>query len=80
MNKPMPNTARKLTLDRGFPSLPLRPALLMRVGPSQPISAKDWFLNITGVDLNRCPGCHQGSMILVGDLPAIRSRPRWDSS
>lgn len=30
-------------------------------------SAKDLPLNITGVDLSRCPNCHNGTMITVGD-------------
>ena len=37
-------------------------------------------LKITGVDLNRCPCCADGTMILVGNLPALPSGPRWDSS
>ena len=43
-------------------------------------SAKDVLLKITGVDLSRCPCCKQGTMIMVGELPAIAPSPRWDSS
>jgi hypothetical protein len=46
--------------------------------PNQP--AKDLLLKITGVDLSRCPHCHRGTMIVVGDLPRISNSPRWDSS
>jgi Putative transposase/Transposase zinc-binding domain len=43
-------------------------------------SAKDLLLKITGVDLTRCPCCHKGTMIVVGDLPALSNGLRWDSS
>jgi hypothetical protein len=43
-------------------------------------SAKDLLLKLTGVDLSRCPCCHQGTMITVGDLLASSSFPSWDSS
>ncbi|MPZ77584.1 MAG: hypothetical protein GEU77_13785 [Deltaproteobacteria bacterium] len=32
------------------------------------------------VDLTRCPCCHNGSMIVVGDLPPMSSPSQWDSS
>ena len=35
---------------------------------------------IIGVDLSRCPSCREGTMIVVGDLPALSSSPRVDSS
>lgn len=44
------------------------------------LSAKDRILKITGIDLNRCPCCGEGTMIFVGDLPALRHLPRRDSS
>jgi hypothetical protein len=44
------------------------------------LSAKDLLLKLTGLDLSRCPCCHEGTMINVGDLPAPLSLPRWDSS
>ena len=43
-------------------------------------STKDLLLKITGVDLTRCPCCHNGSMIVVGDLPPMSSSSQWDSS
>ena len=52
------------------PALPKSPILL----------AKDLLLKITGIDLSRCPCCHEGTMIVVGDLPALSISPRWDSS
>ena len=36
---------------------------------SHSISAKDLLLKFTGLDLSRCPCCHEGTMIVVGDLP-----------
>ena len=44
------------------------------------LSAKDFLLKLTGVDLSRCPSCLEGTMIAVGDLAASLSSPRWDSS
>jgi hypothetical protein len=38
------------------------------------------LLRITGIDLNRCPSCHNGTMIVVAELPPISSSSRWDSS
>lgn len=70
------NRSKKQTLARCRKLLDLDPAL-----PKFPIlSAKDWLTKITGVDLSRCPCCREGIMIVVGDLPALSSRPRWDSS
>jgi hypothetical protein len=48
--------------------------------PSSTLSAKDLLLKLTGVDLTRCPCCHKGTMITVGDLPRISNSPQWDSS
>ena len=45
---------------------------------SQP--ANVLLLKLTGVDLSRCPSCYEGTMIMVGDLPALSSLPPWDSS
>ena len=47
---------------------------------SQKESAKDVLLRITGFDLNRCPSCHNGTLIVVAALPPISSPSRWDSS
>jgi hypothetical protein len=70
------NRSKKQALARCRKLLDLDPAL-----PKFPIlSAKAWLMKITGVDLSRCPCCHQGTMIVVGDLPALSRVPRWDSS
>ena len=44
------------------------------------LPAKNLLLKLTGIDLSRCPCCHEGTMIAVGDLPASLSLFRWDSS
>ena len=70
------NRSKKQALAQCRKLLDLDPAL-----PKSPVlSAKDLLLRITGVDLSRCPCCHEGTMIAVGDLPAWSRRPRWDSS
>jgi hypothetical protein len=56
-----------LKIDATLPQIPNR-------------SAKELLLNLTGVDLSRCPCCNKGTMIVVGELPAVSSSPRWDSS
>ena len=43
-------------------------------------SAKDLLLRITGIDLSRCPSCHQGTMIVIAELPRTKSSSQWDSS
>ena len=70
------NRSKKHLLSRCRKLLDLDPAL-----PHCPTqSAKDLLLKITGVDLSRCPCCHEGTMIVVADLPALSNGPRWDSS
>jgi len=44
------------------------------------LSTNEWLVKITGGDLCRCPCCHKGTMIVVGDLPASSSVPHRDSS
>ena len=63
----LPQCRKLLGLDSALPHYPVE-------------SAKDLLLKITGVDLSRCPCCHTGTMIVVGDLPALSSGLRWDSS
>ena len=70
------NRSKKHLLPRCRKLLDLDPALPHR--PSE--SAKDLLLKITGFDLTRCPCCHNGTMIVVGDLPRISNSPQWDSS
>jgi hypothetical protein len=70
------NRAKKQALTRCHKLLDLAPAL-----PQPPQhSAKDLLLKITGIDLSRCPCCHEGTMIVLGDLPPSLSSHRWDSS
>ena len=40
-------------------------------------STQDLLLELTGVDLSRCPACKKGTMVIVAELPKLRS---WDSS
>jgi len=70
------NRSKKQALTQCRKLLGANPAPLQ--SPSE--SAKDLLLRITGIDLNRCPSCHNGTMIVVGELPPISSSPRWDSS
>ena len=63
----LPQCRKLLGLDSALPHYPVE-------------SAKDLLLKITGVDLSRCPCCHTGTMIVVGDLPALSSGLHWDSS
>ena len=63
----LPQCRKLLGLDSALPHYPVE-------------SAKNLLLKITGVDLSRCPCCHTGTMIVVGDLPALSSGLRWDSS
>ena len=70
------NRSKKQALAQCRNLLRLDPALPQRLDQS----AKDLLRKITGVDLSRCPCCHEGTMIVVGDLPALSISPRWDSS
>jgi hypothetical protein len=40
-------------------------------------SARDLLLELSGIDLSRCPRCQKGFMIVIGELPKVL---RWDSS
>jgi len=70
------NRAKKHALPQCRKLLGLNPAL--PESPSE--SAKDLLLRITGIDLSRCPSCHNGTMIVVAELPALLYSPQWDSS
>jgi len=70
------NRSKKQALAQCRKLLKLDPA--SHLSPKQ--SAKDLLLEITGIDLSRCPYCQKGTMILVGDLPPLSSSSRWDSS
>jgi hypothetical protein len=70
------NRSKKHALTQCRKLLGANPASLQN--PSE--SAKDLLLRITGIDLNRCPSCHNGTMIVVAELPPISSSSGWDSS
>ena len=70
------NRSKKQALAQCRNLLRLDPALPQRLDQS----AKDLLRKITGVDLSRCPCCHKGTMLTIGDLPAQSSFPPWDSS
>jgi hypothetical protein len=64
----LPQCRKLLKLDAALPEIPKK-------------SAHDLLLELTGIDLNRCPSCHQGTLIVVAELPPIsRSPSQWDSS
>jgi len=70
------NRSKKQALTQCRKLLGANPASLQN--PSE--SAKDLLLRITGIDLNCCPSCHNGTMIVVAELPPISSSSGWDSS
>jgi hypothetical protein len=70
------NRSKKQALTQCRKLLGANPASLQ--SPSE--SAKDLLLRITGIDLNRCPCCHNATMIVVAELPPISSSSGWDSS
>jgi len=69
----LPNRTKKQNLSRCRELLGLNPAL-----PEIPKkSPQDLMLELTGTDISRCPRCKQGTMVIVAELPKLRS---WDSS
>jgi predicted Zn-ribbon and HTH transcriptional regulator len=70
------NRAKKHALPQCRKLVGLNPAL-----PQIPKkSAQDLLRELTGIDLNRCPSCKLGTMIVVGELPPPARSLRWDSS
>jgi hypothetical protein len=63
----LPQCRKLLGLSSALPELPKK-------------SAHDLLLELTGIDLSRCPRCQKGTMIVVGELPPLSSSLRWDSS
>src|SRR6266581_2054390 len=57
---------------------------LLGLSPASPEipnqSAHDLMLELTGIDLSRCPRCQKGTMIVIGELPPRSGSPREDSS
>lgn len=67
------NRSKKQSLSRCRQLMGLNPAL-----PKIPEkSSQDLLLDLTDIDLSRCPSCKRGTMIIVAELPKLRS---WDSS
>ena len=67
------NRAKKQALPQCRKLLGLNPAL-----PEIPKkSPQDLMLELTGTDISRCPNCKQGTMVIVAELPKLRT---WDSS
>jgi hypothetical protein len=67
------NRAKKHALPQCRKLLGLSPA-----SPEIPNqSAHDLMLELTGIDLSRCPRCQKGTMIVIDELPKVL---RWDSS
>jgi hypothetical protein len=65
------NRSKKPALTQCHKLLRLNPAL-----PEIPKrSALELMPELTAIDLSRCPFCHQGTMVIVGELAA-----HWDSS
>ncbi len=70
------NRTKKHALPQCRKLLGLNPAL-----PEIPEkSSQDLLLELTGIDLSRCPRCQKGTMIVVGELPRLSRSPQWDSS
>ena len=70
------NRSKKHALSQCRKLLKLDPAL-----PEIPKkSAHDLLLELTSIDLSRCPRCQKGTMIVVAELPALPYSPQWDSS
>jgi predicted Zn-ribbon and HTH transcriptional regulator len=67
------NRSKKHALPQCRRLLGLNPALPEIPHPS----AHDLMLELTSIDLSRCPRCQKGTMIVVAELPKV---PAWDSS
>ena len=60
----LPQCRKLLGLSSALPQLPKK-------------SAHDLLLELTGIDLSRCPRCQKGTLIVIGQLPKVL---QWDSS
>jgi len=63
-NHAVPQCRKLLGLNPALPQVPNQ-------------SAHDLLLELTGIDLARCPAWKKGTMIIVAELPKLRP---WDSS
>src|SRR5262244_3034426 len=43
-------------------------------------SAQDLLQELTGIDLSRCPRCHNKPLIVIKELPPLSGLLPWDSS
>ncbi len=62
-----PQCRKLLGLNPALPEIPKR-------------SAQELLLELTGIDLSRCPRCQKGMMIVITELPRISCSAPWDSS
>ena len=60
----LPQCRKLLGLSAALPELPKK-------------SAHDLLLELSGIDLSRCPRCQKGTLIVIGELPKVL---RWDAS
>lgn len=67
------NRTKKHALPQCRKLLGLNPALPQILNRS----TQDLLLDLTGIDLTRCPSCKKGTMIIVAELPKISP---WNSS
>jgi len=67
------NRTKKQALARCRELLGLNPAV-PEIPKKSPL---DLMLELTGIDISRCPNCKQGTMVIVAELPKLRP---WDSS
>jgi hypothetical protein len=63
-NHALPQCRTLLGLNPALPDIPKK-------------SARDLLLELTGIDLSRCPRCQKGTMMIVAELPKISP---WNSS
>jgi len=64
------NRSRKQKLDRCRVLLDLQ-----QPSPSSKKSARQLMLEVTGLDLTRCPACRLGTLVILSPLPAIELAP-----
>jgi hypothetical protein len=60
----LPQCRKLLGLNPALPEIPKK-------------SAQELLLELTGIDLSRCPACKLGTMVIVAELPKLHP---WDSS
>jgi len=70
------NRSKKQMLLQCRKLLDLDPTL-----PEMPkTSAQDLLQELTGIDLSRCPRCHNKTLIVIKELPPLSGLLPWDSS